>query len=128
MVERWQVDPRLKKKTTLRARELRKESTASEDRLWQALRRKSAGVRFRRQQPIGPFIVDFYCASARLAVEVDGPIHDLQQERDRDRQTLLESLGIMILRLRAEDVERDLDGVVAKVRATVEMRTGVPLH
>jgi len=127
MVERWQVDPLLKRKMTLRARELRKESTASEDRLWQALRRKGSGVRFRRQQPIGPFIVDFYCASARLAVEVDGPIHDLQQERDRDRQALLESLGIMVLRLRAEDVERDLDGVVAKVRATVEMRTGGPL-
>jgi very-short-patch-repair endonuclease len=78
------------------ARKLRREQTASEAILWEALRnRKLEGRKFRRQHPIGKFVVDFYCNAEGLIVEVDGSIHELpeQQELDRQRQFLLESLG-----------------------------------
>ncbi|SRR6266545_779673 len=74
--------------------EQRREPTPEEDRLWQMLRRHNlGGAKFRRQHVIGPFIVDFYCAAARLVVEVDGPIHDSQQEQDALRQGFLEQTG-----------------------------------
>ncbi|HEY9766381.1 MAG TPA: DUF559 domain-containing protein, partial [Chroococcales cyanobacterium] len=66
---------------TERAREFRKEPTPSESLLWEALRKgRLDGRRFRQQQPIGHFIVDFYCPSEKLVVEVDGPIHEQQTE------------------------------------------------
>jgi len=70
-----------------------------------------ASVRFRRQQPIGPFIVDFYCPTHRLIVEIDGPIHDEQRDRDRERQALLEACGYRFLRVPAADVEHNLPRV-----------------
>ena len=65
--------------------------------MWNSLRRKRLdGRKFRRQQPIGPFVVDFFCPAERLIVEVDGPIHDSQREADRVRQQLLETLGLHV--------------------------------
>jgi very-short-patch-repair endonuclease len=99
-----------------RARSFRKESTSSEERLWQALRRKQlAGRKFRRQQPIGGFIVDFFCATERLIVEVDGLIHDQQQAADTARQEYLESHGLRFVRVTAEQVETDLTNVLATI-------------
>ena len=81
------------------AREFRKTSTASEDRLWQALRMgRLHGAKVRRQHPIGPFVVDFFCPKHGLIVEVDGPIHETQQEHDQARQALLEACGYRVLR------------------------------
>ncbi len=72
-----------------RARELRQEMTPAEKTLWEQLRnRKLGGFKFRRQHPLDRFIVDFYCAACKLIVEVDGDIHDLQQERDAIRKNL----------------------------------------
>ena len=69
-----------------RARELRKAMTQAEQVLWKALRgRRMAGLRFRRQHPVGRFILDFYCPAAKLGLEVDGGIHDGQAERDEER-------------------------------------------
>ncbi len=65
-----------------RAKELRREMTPPEKILWQEVCAKNLGVRFRRQQVIAGFIVDFYCHKAASVVEVDGDIHDLQQEED----------------------------------------------
>jgi hypothetical protein len=80
----WEVSLSLKQKMTGVARQFRREPTVSEDILWQAIRgRKLDGRRFRRQQPIGIFVVDFICSSERLIVEVDGGIHEFQQERDQ---------------------------------------------
>ena len=91
------------------AREFRKEPTKSESILWQALRgKKLNGVKFRRQQPVGFFVVDFYNSSYRLVVEVDGSVHDLQEEADRARQEILEGLGLVVLRIRSEAVENNL--------------------
>jgi very-short-patch-repair endonuclease len=85
--------------------QFRKEPAASEAILWQALRGKQLdGRKFRRQQPIGPFVVDFFCPSERLIVEVDGPIHDQQRDADHRRQELLESLGLRFVRLATAQV------------------------
>ncbi|MCC7449775.1 MAG: endonuclease domain-containing protein [Anaerolineae bacterium] len=100
------------------ARQLRNDPTASEDILWQAIRHKQLdGRKFRRQVAIGPFVVDFYCASERLAVEVDGSIHDNQREADASRQALIESLGIRFVRLTANQVEYDLPGSLQMIRS-----------
>jgi very-short-patch-repair endonuclease len=101
------------------ARQLRRESTPSEETLWQALRKRQlSGRKFRRQQPIGPFVVDFFCAEERLVVEVDGPIHQTQVDADNARQRLLEATGLRILRVTVSEVERDLEQVLRAISAT----------
>jgi very-short-patch-repair endonuclease len=78
--------------------------------LWQALRKgQLAGLRFRRQHPIGPYILDFYCPTARLAVEVDGAAHDTAERarHDERREALLAAHGITVMRVAAADVLRD---------------------
>jgi very-short-patch-repair endonuclease len=102
------------------ARDFRKVPTRGEALLWSALRGQQLdGVKFRRQQPIGPFVVDFFAPARRLVVEVDGRIHETQQELDQQRQELLESLGLRFLRIPTEEVERELQCAVAKVRKAV---------
>jgi very-short-patch-repair endonuclease len=102
------------------APQFRKQPTPSEAILWQALRGKQLdGRKFRRQQPIGPFVVDFFCPSERLIVEVDGPIHDQQRDADRQRQELLESLGLRFIRIAAADIETDLDATLATIRTAL---------
>lgn len=66
--------------------------------------------------PIGAFVVDFYCASERLVIELDGPIHEDQQEADQLRQELIESLGIRFVRLKNQEVEDDLPSALDKIR------------
>jgi very-short-patch-repair endonuclease len=115
---RWAVPPALRKRMKEAARELRRHATRSETLLWSALRRQQLhGRRFRRQQPIGPFVVDFYCATEQLVVEVDGPIHDSREARDAERQRVLESLGLRFLRLPASLVEADLPQALSRIGA-----------
>ncbi len=93
--------------TFARARRLRREMTLPEVLLWRDLRRAGVeGVRFRRQHPIGPYVLDFYAAAARLAVEVDGAAHDLagRVARDGVRDAWLREQGISVLRFNAGDV------------------------
>jgi very-short-patch-repair endonuclease len=96
--------------------------------LWRAaLRRAAVGdLRFRRQHPIGPYILDFYCPKARLAVEVDGAAHDLPQQAAHDAQgaAWLREQGIRVLRVPAGDVLRDeaLDGVLDTIIAMAGAR------
>src|SRR5271166_3899325 len=82
------------------ARRFRKSPTSDEEALWQALRHDGlAGLHFRRQQVIDGFIADFYCATARLAVELDGPVHGGQSEEDARRDRIFASRGIRTLRI-----------------------------
>src|SRR5215213_8286813 len=93
--------------TFKRARALRRALTLPEVVLWQALRGgRVGGLRFRRQHPIGPYVLDFYCPSARLAVEVDGAAHDLAEQAGRDlrRDAWLADEDIQVLRVLAADV------------------------
>lgn len=102
------------------ARDFRKEPTVGERILWNALRgKKLDGLKFRRQQPIGYFIVDFYCSPYRLVVEVDGPIHELQKEADAARQEILQLLGLQVLRIKTELVEHNLPMALRLVRNSV---------
>ena len=115
--EKWQIPPELERRMQAVARELRKNPTDAEDKLWQAIRKRQInGRKFRRQVAIGAFVVDFYCSSERLAVEVDGPIHDRQVEADKIRQELIESLGIRFLRLTNDEVERHIEASLNKIR------------
>ena len=116
--ERWRISPELRRRMRLVARELRRNPTAAEDKLWQALRKRQLdGRKFRRQVAIGAFVVDFYCSTERLVVEVDGPIHETQQTADRIRQALIESLGIRFVRLTNDMVENRLQAALEIIRA-----------
>jgi very-short-patch-repair endonuclease len=105
-----------------RAKELRRDMTPAEKILWQELRGNKLGVHFRRQQVIAGFIVDFYCHKAALVIEVDGDIHDSQQEEDARREKVLSEMGLRVVRFRNKEVMRDLSAVVGNVRELVEMR------
>lgn len=119
-------------KTLNRARELRRQMTLPEVVLWQVLRKgRLEGLRFRRQHPIGPYILDFYCPSARLAVEVDGFAHDTagRARHDQQREAWLARKGITVLRFSANDVLQDekLDGVLLGIeRAAATAPSGAP--
>jgi very-short-patch-repair endonuclease len=102
-----------------RAKELRREMTPAEKILWQELRGNKLGVHFRRQQVIAGFIVDFYCHKAALVIEVDGDIHDLQQEEDARREKVLSEMGLQVVRFRNEEVMKNLFAVVGKIRGFV---------
>ncbi len=105
------------KATVARARSLRRRMTPPEARLWVQLRRKAQGLRFRRQHPIGPFVLDFYCDSARLAVEVDGQQHWLgaAQLWDIERDEWLAFRGVRTLRLSAALIFEDPDTAVRTI-------------
>ncbi|AKG24371.1 hypothetical protein IJ00_00765 [Calothrix sp. 336/3] len=98
------------------ARQMRREPTAAENRLWQRLKNKQIlGYKFRRQHAIDRFIVDFICNQAQLVIEVDGEIHDYTQQQDGIRQEFLESLGLRVIRFRNEEVLEHIDGVVEEI-------------
>jgi len=92
-------------RTLRRARELRRGQTDAGGRLWGELRgRRLGGWKWRRQAPIGSFIVDFYCPAARLVVELDGSLHLDQVEYDRRRTQYLERVGLRVIRFGSENI------------------------
>src|SRR5579884_3446127 len=109
------------------ARSLRREMTPEERILWNALRgHQLAGIGFRRQHPIGKFILDFYAPSHLLVVELDGKWHDTQQEKDQERSAYLQSYGCRVLRFRNEEIRTDLPGVLQRIRqAALQSKTEI---
>jgi very-short-patch-repair endonuclease len=96
---RWRTRPDLWEKLKPIAHEKRHKPTPAEKELWKHLKnRQLLDFIFRRQHCIGQFIVDFYCYKAKLAIEVDGDIHQYKPEEDRIRQEYLESLKLRVLR------------------------------
>src|SRR5947207_546713 len=83
---------------TERARSLRQTMTNAEWKLWYVLRGAAMGVSFRRQHPIGPYFVDFYCAPLKLAIELDGGQHHAQAAKDEVRTRYLNAMGVEVLR------------------------------
>ena len=122
------VPPEIRRKMIEIAREFRKEPTEGEKILWEALRgKKLDGIKFRRQQPVGYFVVDFYSSVYRLVVEVDGPIHDQQVEADKARQDILEVLGLTVFRIKTEIPEKNLSLALNMIRAKIqEIKTTFP--
>jgi len=99
-----------------RARTLRRTETPPEELLWLALRNSQiGGLKFRRQHPIGAYVVDFYCRSAGLVVEIDGMSHDSKAEPDAARSRVIAEQGLRILRVTNDDVMRDLDAVTREI-------------
>jgi very-short-patch-repair endonuclease len=96
---------------TTRARELRKRMSPIERKLWYALRDDQLGASFRRQHPVGPYVLDFYCASARLAIELDGDDHAARAESDSRRTRFINQQGIRVIRFSNRDVCSNLQGV-----------------
>jgi very-short-patch-repair endonuclease len=103
-----------------RARKLRAEATEAEIRLWSRLRRKQLdGFRFRRQQPIGPYAVDFYCPEARLIIELDGGQHAEREAEDAERTAWLETRGCRVLRFWNNDTLSNTEGVLTMILAAL---------
>ncbi|MBI2171896.1 MAG: endonuclease domain-containing protein [Chloroflexi bacterium] len=110
------TDQDLPEEKRVAARQLRKDMTEAERRLWQALRNgQMNGHRFRRQQVLDGYIVDFYCHSLGLVVEVDGPVHDQQQEYDQARDKTLAMRGLTILRFKNQEVMDDILTVLRRI-------------
>ena len=114
--------------TVRRARRLRREMSLPEVLLWQQLRERPGGFKFRHQHPAGPFSLDFFCAWARLCVEVDDEAHDRGANPifDEQRDTILASHGIVTMRILASEVLNNLQGVVQGIVETARQRP--PLH
>ena len=92
------------------------EKTWEEMRVWAAIRnRRCGGYRFRRQEIMGQYIVDFYCAEASLAIEVDGAIHGQTREADSLRQAYIEGLGLRFLRFTNDEILNDMERVLATI-------------
>lgn len=106
-----------------RARQLRSNTTEAETKLWSVLRRRQLdGLRFRRQVPLGRYVVDFACYSERLVIEVDGGQHGERKPADDLRTHWLESQGYRVVRFWNNEVLENPDGVVEAIRAAVAQR------
>jgi len=104
------------------ARALRSNMTEAEKVLWDKLRRKQlAGIQFYRQKPLGPYIADFYCATAKLVIELDGSQHAEPEHRANDelRDQYLMQLGLRVLRFDNRQVLLEIDGVLQEIRRVI---------
>ena len=112
------------------ARDMRRNPTRAEDRVWAWLRdRRFDGVKFRRQVPIGGYIADFYCVELRLAIELDGSQHQLiLNEYDGERTRYLRERGIEVVRIPNELLIRDSEMAAAMIRAAITARLSEPPH
>ena len=107
---------RRQEELTRRARELRQRQTAAETLLWCVLRgRRLCGLKFRRQLPLHPFVVDFACIEMRLVVEIDGGYHDYIYANDLTRQQKIQAQGWRVIRFSNEDVLADVEAVAIAI-------------
>ncbi|MGB6229252.1 MAG: DUF559 domain-containing protein [Litorimonas sp.] len=113
------------KDATKFARELRRNQTGPEERLWAELRnRRLGGFKFRRQAPLAGYTVDFLCASAKLIVEVDGTSHLGREEYDQQRTREIEKLGFNVVRLGNEDIMDGLHASLDQIHHELMLATG----
>lgn len=131
-------EPKWTRRSTLRAighhaRQMRRIPTRAEALLWARVRDSQLGAKFRRQHPLGPFIIDFYCHSARLVIEVDGPVHTSSLDADSARDEFFIEHGIRVIHFTNNQVESDLDSVLERDKASAALkewmrRANSPLH
>ena len=119
---------RIRPSTNRNARDLRRSPTDAERALWQHLRhRQLAGLKFRRQHPIGRYVVDFVCLEAGLVIELDGGQHAERKDEDEQRTTWLEGRGYRVLRFWNTEVFENLEGVLEVIlRAVSDFGTQPP--
>ena len=107
---------------TILARNLRKNSTIQERRLWNLLKnRQFHNLKFKRQQPIGDYIVDFICKEAKVIIEIDGGQHNISKniEYDKTRTDFLNSLGYKVIRFWNNEIYEDIDGVLLRLKQEI---------
>ena len=109
-----------------RARQLRREATEAEKRLWRALREKLPHAKWRRQMPVGPYFADFACFAERLIIELDGGQHAEALEYDVARTRFLEKQGCRVIRFWNNDVSGNLDGVLEAIAAALSPSPSQP--
>lgn len=99
------------------AKRLRREMSLPEVKLWQILRKKPQGLKFRRQHPLGDYVLDFYCAQAKCGIEIDGIAHDMgdRPARDAVRDGWIRAQGIKVIRIPAGDVLRSVEDVAESI-------------
>ena len=103
-------------KRTERARDLRRTTTRPEQIVWELLRaHRMAGIKFRRQHPIGPYFADFACVSKKLAIEIDGDHHAFQVEADARRTSAMEQQGWRVVRFAANYVVENAEGIWTEI-------------
>jgi very-short-patch-repair endonuclease len=105
-----------------RAKALRQRMTSAENLLWEELRLKKLGAKFRRQHPIDKYIVDFYCHQLRLSIEIDGGYHltERQEELDLKRTQRLQQLGLLELRFSNNEVEHNINQVLSIIKDRIK--------
>ncbi|MFZ2997341.1 endonuclease domain-containing protein [Sphingobium sp.] len=108
------------------ARQLRGAMSLPEVKLWQVLRERPGGLKFRRQHPSGPYVADFYCHEARLVIEVDGEGHNRGDAplSDERRDGWFAARGLLVLRIPAMTILNELDTAVAGIMATANEQIG----
>ncbi len=99
--------------------------TTAERKLWSLVRRNQLGLHFRRQAPLGSFIVDFYCPAAKLVLELDGIHHDLSDEKDYDRlrEEHLKARGVKVIRFKNNEILMSTSSVLAEIQEQIESST-----
>lgn len=117
------VEPKASKHMIERARALRKEAPIPERVLWGMLRgRRLGGLKFRRQQPLGPYVADFFCEQARLVVELDGQSHFGREAEDAARDQYMRTRGLEVLRVPNDELLQNRDGVGETILQAAEAR------
>jgi len=111
---------RFRTRDTDRARELRNAATPAERLLWHCLSGSQLGAKFSRQMPVGSYFADFLCRELRLVIELDGFSHDLRPDYDARRDRWLAEAGYRVLHFANDDVFRNLEGVLVRIRLAVE--------
>ncbi|WP_300973889.1 endonuclease domain-containing protein [Sphingomonas sp. LHG3406-1] len=106
------------------ARRYRRQLSLPEQLLWRLLRQVRRDLRFRRQHPIGPYVADFYCAVAKMVIEIDGASHNHSQGTDERRTAYLHSVGLQVLRIPAAEVLADPEAVADALLRRCERVTG----
>ena len=108
---------------TAQARALRRDATRAERRLWQHLRdRRLGGFKFRRQHPLGPYVLDFFCEAQGLVVELDGRQHADRVAEDAARTAWLETQGLRVLRFWNYQVDENLEGVLETILESLQTK------
>ena len=121
----------MKRNNIKKCRQLRKSQTNAEQKLWSILRsRQLSGVKFRRQFPVGSYILDFYCPEYRFGIEADGGSHYEDESKDKDHARTLElaKYGIEIVRFSNTDVLGNIDGICEVVKRIIESKKKVAPH
>lgn len=106
-----------------RRKELRKNQTPQENKLWNELRNNKLGVKFKRQHSIGGYITDFYCTKYKLIIELDGEIHNTKENKEYDkiRDKYFIELGYKISRIRNVDIEQNIKEVLEKIKNLITL-------